>query len=600
MLSSLAMGQCYDASLSNLTLSPSDPAVLGDPLTMTFTFCNDLEALPDDDLYIQFTPNLLTPDGGATPTAPTGTAAAYFDWVYVFGTWIGVQNQTIPAAFCGDVVSTYTVDAASDISNPQIGTNVNINPSGIMAGTGVSGTCPSGPGACFCPDDDNVSFFTYTVNTITGLVYEDTNGNGTQDVGELGIPNVDVLITDSDGIMQTVTTDANGVYTTTTVAPGNATIDIVDGTLPAGATQTEGTDPTVVTVPAGGTASDIDGFQLQGTVTGVIYEDTNGNGTQDAGELGIADVTVEITDGQGDLYTVVTDANGVYTAVVSEGDATIDIVDGTLPTGATQTEGTDPTVVTVPAGGTASDIDGFQVQGTVTGVIYEDTNGNGTQDAGELGIADVTVEITDGQGNIYTVTTDSNGDYSTDVTPGDVTVEIVDGLPAGGTQTEGTNPTTVTVPAGGTGSDIDGFNYPTDITPIIRFIPGVVTGTSPMAFQITIQELLNQPTNGMITVVLPKDPRLTFAYDPNMTMAGPYAVSNANWAYNGTNPSFHIWTSSDVIGGLGKSSFGFFAQYDPQFSSGEVTYTVTIIQGSGSENNFQNNIDAETLIYFNN
>jgi hypothetical protein len=501
MLSSLAMGQCYDASLSNLTLSPSDPAVLGDPLTMTFTFCNDLEALPDDDLYIQFTPNLLTPDGGATPTAPTGTAAAYFDWVYVFGTWIGVQNQTIPAAFCGDVVSTYTVDAASDISNPQIGTNVNINPSGIMAGTGVSGTCPSGPGACFCPDDDNVSFFTYTVNTITGLVYEDTNGNGTQDVGELGIPNVDVLITDSDGIMQTVTTDANGVYTTTTVAPGNATIDIVDGTLPAGATQTEGTDPTVVTVPAGGTASDIDGFQLQGTVTGVIYEDTNGNGTQDAGEPGIADVTVEITDSQG---------------------------------------------------------------------------------------------------NIYTVTTDSNGDYSTDVTPGDVTVEIVDGLPAGGTQTEGTNPTTVTVPAGGTGSDIDGFNYPTDITPIIRFIPGVVTGTSPMAFQITIQELLNQPTNGMITVVLPKDPRLTFAYDPNMTMAGPYAVSNANWAYNGTNPSFHIWTSSDVIGGLGKSSFGFFAQYDPQFSSGEVTYTVTIIQGSGSENNFQNNIDAETLIYFNN
>ena len=100
-------------------------------------------------------------------------------------------------------------------------------------------------------------------------------------------PGVDVVITDSQGDTQTVTTDANGDYSAT-VAAGDASVDIVDATLPAGSAQTEGTDPTTVTVPAGGTGSDIDGYQPQGTLTGHVYEDTNGNGTQDAGEPNLA------------------------------------------------------------------------------------------------------------------------------------------------------------------------------------------------------------------------------------------------------------------------------------------------------------------------
>ena len=82
-----------------------------------------------------------------------------------------------------------------------------------------------------------------------------------------------------------------------------------------------------------------------------------------------------------------TDANGDYSATVAAGDASVDIVDATLPAGSAQTEGTDPTTVTVPAGGTGSDIDGYQPQGTLTGHVYEDTNGNGTQDAGEPNLA---------------------------------------------------------------------------------------------------------------------------------------------------------------------------------------------------------------------
>jgi uncharacterized repeat protein (TIGR01451 family) len=97
-----------------------------------------------------------------------------------------------------------------------------------------------------------------------------------------------------------------------------------------------------------------------GTVSGHVYEDTNGNGVQDAGEPDLAGVQVEITDSAGNTQTVTTDANGDYSATVPAGDTTIDIVDATLPAGVTQTEGTDTTTVTVPSGGTASDIDGYQ------------------------------------------------------------------------------------------------------------------------------------------------------------------------------------------------------------------------------------------------
>ena len=100
-------------------------------------------------------------------------------------------------------------------------------------------------------------------------------------------PGVDVVITDSQGDTQTVTTDANGDYSATVPAGDHASTSLTR-TLPAGSAQTEGTDPTTVTVPAGGTASDIDGYQPQGDVFGHIFEDTNGNGTQDAGEPNLA------------------------------------------------------------------------------------------------------------------------------------------------------------------------------------------------------------------------------------------------------------------------------------------------------------------------
>ena len=122
-------------------------------------------------------------------------------------------------------------------------------------------------------------------------------------------------------------------------------------TLPAGAVQTAGADPTVTTVVAGqSTDAGDDGYQLQGILSGHIYEDTDGSGVQNGAEPDLAGVDVVVTDSQGGVVTVTTDANGDWTAsALPVGTATVDIDDSTLPVGLSQTEGADPNDVTVVA-----------------------------------------------------------------------------------------------------------------------------------------------------------------------------------------------------------------------------------------------------------
>jgi uncharacterized protein (DUF2141 family) len=375
---------------------------------------------------------------------------------------------------------------------------------------------------------------------IRGLIFEDLNGNGKRDPGEPGIPNVKVVITDRNGDSQTVTTNTFGRYSVDVIA-GFASSNIIESTLPSSpAKQTAGTDPTTFTVPSGGTVTEEDGFLFTGTIDGLVFEDKNKNGVKDPGEPGIAGVEIKIT-GQREVLVVTTDSNGGYWATVTAGQATIDIDKSTLPDGATQTLGTDPTTVNVPLDGVATDLDGFYIltasptqqptpsptpspptvvpptkspptpvppsqapptpvpptpvpptkapptpvpptqapptpvpptpvppttapptpTGRIRGLIFEDLNGNGKRDPGEPGIPNVKVVITDRNGDSQTVTTNTFGRYSVDVIAGFASSNIIEStLPSSpAKQTAGTDPTTFTVPSGGTVTEEDGFLF---------------------------------------------------------------------------------------------------------------------------------------------
>jgi len=94
---------------------------------------------------------------------------------------------------------------------------------------------------------------------------------------------------------------------------------------------------------------------------------------------------------------------------------------------------------------------------TISGMKFNDLNGNGIRDTGEPGLANWTIKVTDSSGNTQTVVTDSAGNYSFTVpAPGTYTVAEV--WQPGWTQTAPTTPGTYTVTVSG-GQVVNNKNF---------------------------------------------------------------------------------------------------------------------------------------------
>ncbi|MCX6046749.1 MAG: hypothetical protein NT075_16720, partial [Chloroflexi bacterium] len=358
---------------------------------------------------------IITDSLGVTHTVSTDANGNYTATVPVGSTTADVDEATLPAGYV------QTAGADPSTVTALAGNTIDI---------GNDGYQPQG--------------------AVTGHIFEDTDGNGAQDGGEPDLPNITVVITDSLGVTHTVTTDANGNYTTT-VPVGLTIADVDETTLPAGYVQTGGSDPSPVTVVAGNTTNvPSGGYQPQSAVTGHIFEDTNGNGTQDEGEPNLSGIHVVITDSLGATQTVTTLANGNYVAIVPAGSTSADVDETTLPAGYVQTAGDDPSTVTVPSGTPVSiGNDGYQPQGLVNGHLFVDTNGNGAQDQSEPNLPNVTVVITDSLGMTYPMTSDANGNYTTTVPAGPTIADVDEStLPVGYVQTAGSDPSPVIALAG--------------------------------------------------------------------------------------------------------------------------------------------------------
>jgi hypothetical protein len=138
-----------------------------------------------------------------------------------------------------------------------------------------------------------------------------------------------------------------------------------------------------------------------------------------------------------------------------------------------------------------------------------------------------------------------------------------------------------------------------DLSPNITAVPNIMIGTTVFNATVRVTELLGIPTNGSeIIVRIPRDPRLTFTYNPSATQIGFTPVNNSVWTYDGSDPFFHIFKTSSVISGNGFSTFGFVATFVPGQSRGKYTLTSSLGSGSGGEIITNNNQDAEVLDYF--
>ena len=167
-----------------------------------------------------------------------------------------------------------------------------------------------------------------------------------------------------------------------------------------------------------------------------VWEDQNGNGIQDAGEPGLAGVSVHLyKQGWGYLNTVTTDASGNYQFEYLIPGKTYTITfdlpggyyfaqadqggDDTLDSDVDPSTGVSPLIV---PGDSANiiNIDAGMYRLTSVGErAWHDVDLDGIQDASEFGLPGITVGLYDINSTLLLTTTDSNGVYAfLDLKPG--------------------------------------------------------------------------------------------------------------------------------------------------------------------------------------
>ena len=304
------------------------------------------------------------------------------------------------------------------------------------------------------------------VGSLTGSVYVDfspatpaNTNNGVRDASEAGIAGVVVTLTGTDAaggaVNRTATTDASGNYSfDDLLAAGAGGYTVTEGAIPPSAGSFNDGKTTVG--GAGGTATAVDtlpsaisgialgaGVQTanyifgelpRAGITGTAYIDRNRNDTMDATPTDgrIAGVTLTLRQGPSCsagtvLGTTNTDANGQYAFndlsagldyAVCEAQPT-GYADGTVNSGTngTSSAANSITLTNLPTTGSTNNNFGERV-GSLAGAVYMDTDNDGQQDAGEPGLAGVTVTLTgtDATGTAVnrSATTDTAGAYRFD------------------------------------------------------------------------------------------------------------------------------------------------------------------------------------------
>ncbi len=167
---------------------------------------------------------------------------------------------------------------------------------------------------------------TIGTDTICGVIFEDTNGNGIMDSTEQGIPNALVYAgnystrTDSSGHYMLIV--PSGVYSIIYCAPTGYTYTIPLSSMNNGLACRGYMH---VTISGGGMHCGFN-FGIQNnsvSVCGTVYLDANNNQTQDSTENGIPNVHIEIVSSTGHVYHAYTDAHGHYCVLLPVGTYTI-------------------------------------------------------------------------------------------------------------------------------------------------------------------------------------------------------------------------------------------------------------------------------------
>ncbi|NNM30440.1 MAG: hypothetical protein HKO57_13040, partial [Akkermansiaceae bacterium] len=450
---SVATGQTASISLAPGEANTNTDAGFYKPSSISDYVWNDINGNGVQDGGAEagidgVTVNLLDPDNGFAVLATTTTAGG---GAYSF-TGLGEGNYVVEFVTPGGYVIT-PQDQGGDDALDSDAAPANGRTATIVLAADTDNT------------DVDAGFF--QPSSIGDRIWNDIDGDGQQGPGETaGLSGVTVRLLDPNNgfaVLATTISGATGDYSFTGLPAGDYVVEFVKPGGYAASPQDQGGDDAADSdaAPADGrtatialgsnqTVTNVDaGFFDPGTISDFVWNDLNGDGVQDGGEPGLDGVTVNLLDATGTvtLATTTTSGGGAYSfGGLGAADYIVEFV---LPAGynpSPQGAGSDPAVdsdadiltgrsgtVTVTAGATIDDIDaGFWNPGTIGDFVWRDRDADGIQDAGEPGLAGVTVNLLDfaGTTTLLTTTTNGAGAYSFgDLVAGDYLIEFV--APAG-------------------------------------------------------------------------------------------------------------------------------------------------------------------------
>ncbi|MGV2876374.1 SdrD B-like domain-containing protein, partial [Macrococcus capreoli] len=408
-------------------------------------------------------------DGSQLPDSMSDSAIPYNNFTQInpainFGT----DMATIDL---GNISSAYVIKVVSKFDINQANQGIPIIQSAVMQTTDVNGDNQFAIYDNTIGREPNTSSGTGTPKRyeIGNRVWEDINRNGIQDAGEPGISDVPIYLNDEAGNKITVLTDANGNYLFTDLEDGKK-YGVVFPILPpgyeyttpnaSGITSNNPNDPnedkdsdgsTIVTINGASNLTVDAGVVNNNTYTlgNRIWLDTNKDGIQDATELNAnQQIKVKLTNADGtpvvrldgttvaDIIT--TDGNYEFTGLVDGNYKVVfEVPTGTMisPTNTTgdtlDSDGVQnvdvPTIIVADA-----KIDGENNDTVDLGILpatpkyslgdkgFFDINGNGIQDADDLGFEGIQVDlleadgvtpVVDQFGTPLTTYTDADGNY---------------------------------------------------------------------------------------------------------------------------------------------------------------------------------------------
>ena len=284
---------------------------------------------------------------------------------------------------------------------------------------------------------------------------KDASGGATIDLGEPGMPGIDVtlewggpdadLSTAADNVIYPIdTTDGFGQYGFDLLPGGPYRVTLDSADLPAGLTATYDLDfgtagtagTTDTSLTAGQNRDDVDfSYAGTGSIGDRIWYDIDGDGLDDVGEPGLGGIGVTVTwvagNGGADVvFTTVTDANGNYLVDhLPAGNYTVTIDDTDLPPGMLPTYDLDGTATahtaatTLASGQDRDNVDfGYRGVASVGDRVWFDIDGDGANApqvgdpalaglpisvrwSGADGVLDTTDDV------VITTATDATGTY---------------------------------------------------------------------------------------------------------------------------------------------------------------------------------------------